>query len=46
MARHLEKLALDTECPIGCLSPTAFWILFAILGILLGAIGHLFYTSF
>ncbi len=46
MAGDLEKLAVDIERPIGCLSRTVFWILFVIFGVIMGAIGWLLYTSF
>jgi hypothetical protein len=46
MAQDLEKLAVDIERPIGCLSRTVFWILFVIFGAILGAIGWFVYTSF
>lgn len=45
MATDLEKLAVDIERPIGCLSRTVFWILFVIFGAILGAIGWFLYTS-
>jgi|SRR5579859_5110869 len=45
MASDLEKLAVDIERPIGCLSRTVFWILFVIFGAILGVIGWLIYTS-
>ncbi|HEY7358590.1 MAG TPA: hypothetical protein VH590_19045 [Ktedonobacterales bacterium] len=46
MAQDLEKLAVDIERPIGCLSRTVFWILFVIFGAILGALGWFVYTSF
>ena len=46
MAQDLEKLAVDIERPIGCLSRTVFWILFVVFGAILGVIGWLLYTSF
>lgn len=46
MATDLEKLAVDIERPIGCLSRTVFWILFVIFGAILGAIGWFLYMSF
>jgi hypothetical protein len=45
MATDLEKLAVDIERPIGCLSRTVFWILFVIFGAILGAIGYFVYNS-
>ena len=46
MAGDLEKLAVDIERPIGCISRTVFWILFVVFGVILGAIGWLMYTVF
>jgi TRAP-type C4-dicarboxylate transport system permease small subunit len=46
MAQDLEKLAVEIERPIGCLSRTVFWILFVIFGAILGVIGWFVYTSF
>lgn len=39
MAGDLEKLAVDIERPIGCISRTVFWILFVIYGAILGVVG-------
>jgi H+/Cl- antiporter ClcA len=45
MAQDLEKLAVEIERPIGCISRTVFWILFVIFGAILGAIGWFLYTG-
>jgi uncharacterized protein YacL len=45
MASDLEKLAVDIERPIGCISRTVFWILFVIFGAVLGVIGWFVYNS-
>ncbi len=45
MATDLEKLAVDIEKPIGCISRTVFWILFVIFGAILGGLGWLLYTA-
>jgi hypothetical protein len=39
MAQDLEKLAVDIERPIGCISRVVFWILFVVYGAILGVIG-------
>ncbi|HEY7349771.1 MAG TPA: hypothetical protein VH599_15755 [Ktedonobacterales bacterium] len=45
MASDLEKMAVEIERPIGCLSRTVFWILFVIFGAVLAVIGWLLYTA-
>lgn len=45
MAGDLEKLAVDIERPVGCISRVVFWVLFVIFAAILGAIGWLLYTS-
>lgn len=44
MAGDLEKLAVDIERPIGCLSRAVFWILFVIYGAILAVVGWLVYN--
>ena len=46
MAQDLEKLAVEIERPIGCVSRTVFWILFVVFGAILGVLGWFLYTSF
>jgi hypothetical protein len=45
MAQDLEKLAVDIERPIGCISRTVFWILFVVYSALLGVIGWFVYQE-
>ncbi len=45
MANDLERMAVEIERPIGCISRTVFWILFVIFGAVLGVIGWFLYTS-
>lgn len=45
MAQDLEKLAVDVERPIGCISRTVFWILFVIFSAVLGVIGWFVYQK-
>ena len=45
MAQDLEKLAVDIERPIGCISRTVFWILFVVYSALLGVAGWAIYNN-
>jgi uncharacterized membrane protein (DUF485 family) len=45
MAQDLEKLAVDIERPIGCISRVVFWILFVVYSALLGVAGWAIYNN-
>ncbi len=44
MASDLEKLAVDIERPVGCISRVVFWILFVVYSAVLGVVGWLVYN--
>jgi uncharacterized metal-binding protein len=44
MASDLEKLAVDIERPVGCISRVVFWILFVVYSAVLGVVGWLIYN--
>jgi H+/Cl- antiporter ClcA len=44
MAGDLEKLAVDIERPVGCISRVVFWILFVVYSAVLGVVGWLVYN--
>lgn len=45
MAHELEKVAVDIERPIGCISRTVFGLLFVVYGAIFGVIGWLVYSG-